>query len=249
MTSRAPSFAGRAYLAASIVAILSVLSVVAIAVFVYAQGGTIHGKPLYRWVLREDGPVETLTAILLCLAALFALIASFRVPDTLRWARPFLILFCVFSALMALEETSWGERLFDIEPGEFFQENSDQKETNFHNVMQHYLKHHGFVVTKTRQISATVLLVYGVILPILNALAPFRSWLRTCRVVVPPPALIPGFLLGAVLAWFDRPTGREEELGEVLFSLCFALLVPLWRLQQNYLAESAASGSVRTGAS
>lgn len=54
-------------------------------------------------MLREDGPVETLTAVLLGLAALFALIAAFRVPDTLRWPRPFLILFCVFSALMALE--------------------------------------------------------------------------------------------------------------------------------------------------
>ena len=86
-------FAGRAYLAASIVAILLVLSVIAIAVFVYAQGGTIHGKPLYRWMLREDGPVETLTAILLGLAALFSLIAAFRVPVALRWARPFLILF------------------------------------------------------------------------------------------------------------------------------------------------------------
>lgn len=147
---------------------------------------------------------------------------------------------------MALEEASWGERLFDIQPGEFFQEHSDQNEINFHNVMQHYLKHHGFVVTKTRQIAAIVLLVYGVILPILNAFAPVRSGLRTCRVVVPPPALIPGFLLGAVLAWFDWPTRREEELGELLFSLSFALLVPLWRLQQNYLAEP--SGSLRAGA-
>ena len=138
--------------------------------------------------------------------------------------------------------------MFDIEPGEFFQEHSDQNETNFHNVMQHYLKHHGFVVTKTRQIAAIVLLAYGVILPILNAFAPFRSWLRTCRVVVPPPALIPGFLLGAVLAWFDWPTGREEELGEVLFSLCFALLVPLWRLQQDYLAESVRARSEPTRA-
>ena len=246
MTSRVPSFAGRAYLAASIVAILSVLSVIAVAVLVYAQGGTTHGEPLYRWMLREDGPVETLTAVLLGLAALFALIASFSVPVALRWARPFLILFCVFSALMALEETSWGERVFDIEPGEFFQEHSDQNETNFHNVMQHYLKHHGFVVTKTRQISAIVLLLYGVILPILNAFAPFRSWLRTCRVVVPSPALIPGFLLGAVLAWCDWPTGREEELGELLFSLSFALLVPLWWLQQNHLAEP--SGALRAGA-
>ena len=109
-------FRGQSLSGGHIVAILLVLSVIAIAVFVYAQGGTINGKPLYRWMLREDGPVETLTAVLLGLAALFALIASFRVPVMLRWARPFLILFCVFSALMALEETSWGERLFDIEP-------------------------------------------------------------------------------------------------------------------------------------
>jgi hypothetical protein len=88
MMSRAPGFAGRAYLAASIVAILSVLLVIAIAVLVYAQHVTVKGKPLYVWMLREEGPVETLTAILLGLAALFALIAVYRVPDTVRWARP-----------------------------------------------------------------------------------------------------------------------------------------------------------------
>ena len=47
MTSRAPSFAGRAYLAASIVAILLVLSVIAIAVFV----GTTHGA---LWRLQQN---------------------------------------------------------------------------------------------------------------------------------------------------------------------------------------------------
>jgi hypothetical protein len=44
-----------------------------------------------------------------------------------------------------------------------------------------------------------------------------------------------GFFLGAFLAWADWPTGREEEIGEFLFSLCFALLVPLWLLQQRYV--------------
>jgi hypothetical protein len=236
MTSRAPSVAGRAYLAASIVAILLVLSAIAFAAFVYLH----QGRGQYIWLLREDGPVETLTAISLGLAALFALIATFRVPATLRWARPFLVLFAAFSALMALEEISWGQRIFHTKSSAFFQHYSDQQETNFHNVVQQYLEQRGFEVTSTRQIAAIVLLVYGVVLPILNVFTPFRSWFRTCRVVVPPPALMPGFLLGAALAWFDSLTGREEELGELLFGLCFALLVPLWRLQQNYLAESGA---------
>ena len=197
-------------------------------------------------MLREDGPVETLTAILLGLAALFSLIAFIQSARHVALGAPFSHSVLRVLGADGARGSQWGERMFDIEPGEFFQEHSDQKEINFHNVMQHYLKHHGFVVTKTRQIAAIVLLVYGVILPILNAFAPVRSWLRTCRVVVPPPALIPGFLLGAVLAWFDWPTRREEELGELLFSLSFALLVPLWRLQQNYLAEP--SGALRAGA-
>lgn len=89
MTSRAPSFAGRAYLAASIVAILLVLSVIGVAVLVYAQGGTIHGTPLYHWMLREDGPVETLTAILLGLAALFSLTLHSECPIRCAGRAPF----------------------------------------------------------------------------------------------------------------------------------------------------------------
>jgi hypothetical protein len=245
MTIRDPSFAGRAYLAASLVAVLAVLLILAVAfaLLIYAQDVTVKGKPIYIWMLREGGPVERLTAILLGLAALFAMIAVFRVPDLLRWARPFLIAFAVFSIWMALEEISWGQRIFHVEPGAFFQQYSDQKETNFHNVMQLYLKEHGFVVRKTRHIAALVLLAYGVVMPILNGLAPFRSWFRACRVIVPPPALVPGFLFGAYLCWFDRPTGREEELGELLFSLCFALLVPLWRLQQWSLTEPRAQAT------
>ncbi|MGH6831756.1 MAG: hypothetical protein ACRECM_01845 [Methyloceanibacter sp.] len=217
------------------------LLVIAIAVLAYAQDITVKGKPVYIWLLREEGAVEKLTAILLFLSALFALIAAFRVPETLRWARPFLVLLSAFSALMALEEISWGQRIFDIEPSAFFQQHSDQKEINLHNVVQRYLKQSGFAVTKTRQIAAIVLLVYGVVLPVLSAFAPMRSWLRKCRVVVPPPALMPGFFAGALLAWFDWPTGREEELGELLFSLGFVLLVPLWRLQQRYAADAASS--------
>lgn len=38
--------------------------------------------------------------------------------------------------LMALEEISWGQRVLKIETTEFFHEHSDQKEINFHNVMQ-----------------------------------------------------------------------------------------------------------------
>jgi hypothetical protein len=149
-----------------------------------------------------------------------------------------LILFAAFSALMALEEISWGQRALELEPSAFFQEHSDQQEINIHNVVQHYLKRHDYPITKTRKIAALVLVVYGVVLPILNAFERPKALLRRLRLVVPPPALMLGFLLGALLAWFDWPTRREEEIGELLFSLCFAMLVPLWRLQQRYEAHA-----------
>ena len=223
-----------AYALASLGAALLFLLVILIAASIYQQD-----QPLYFRLLREDGQVERLTAILLCLAALFALIALFSLPRALRWARPFLLLFSIFSALMVLEEISWGQRALKIEPGSFWQEYSDQKEINIHNVVQHYLRSHGYAITTTRRIAALVLLVYGVVFPVLNAFKAPRAFFRTCRLVVPPPALTTGFLLGALLAWFDWPTGQEEETGEFLFSLCFALLVPLWLLEQRRDSESA----------
>jgi hypothetical protein len=227
-----------AYALASLLAVVLIVLVMAAAIVIYALDLTVKGRSLYTWLLREDGPVEKPTAILLGLGALFALIATFRVPPALRWARPFLILFAAFSALMALEEISWGQRALELEPGAFFQEHSDQQEINIHNVVQHYLKRHDYPITKTRKIAALVLVVYGVVLPILNAFERPKALLRRLRLVVPPPALMLGFLLGALLAWFDWPTRREEEIGELLFSLCFAMLVPLWRLQQRYEAHA-----------
>jgi hypothetical protein len=77
-------------------------------------------------------------------------------------------------------------------------------------------------------------------LPILNRFGLFATMFRKFRLVIPPSALVLGFILGSFLAWADWPTGREEALGAFLFSLCFALLVPLWLLQQRYVpgAES-----------
>ena len=99
-----------------------------------------------------------------------------------------------------------------IEPGAFFKTYSDQQEIGLHNVMQDYLKRQNSPIVWTRKIAALALFAYGVILPILNRFAPFARLLPRLRLVVPPPALVPGFFLGSFLCWADWPTGREEEL-------------------------------------
>ena len=236
--TRGTTRAADAYILASIGAVLLVLLVMALALLAYASGIRIGPRPLYRWLLREDSVVETLTAVLLALAAMLAIVAAIRMSEAQRWSRPFFCLFAVFCVLGALEEISWGQRILGFESGELFTECSDQHEVNLHNVVQDYLKRRGSPIVWTRKIAALALFAYGVIGPILNRFVPFARLFRRIRLVVPPPALVLGFLLGSFLAWADWPTGREEELGEFLFALCFALLVPLWLLQQRYASGS-----------
>jgi uncharacterized membrane protein len=232
-----------AYALASLGAIFLFLLVIAGAVSVYASDITFRGKTLYLRLLSEGGVVEESTAILLGVAGLFALSAFFRVPQALRWSRPFLVLFALFAVLMGLEEISWGQRVLQIEPGEFFRQYSSQKEINVHNVVAPYLRRSGYAVRTTSQIAAIVLLAYGVVLPILSAFRSPRVLFRKFGLIIPPPALMVGFFLGSLLAWFDWPTGEDEEIGEFLFSLCFVMLVPLWRLQQRHEAYAASSES------
>lgn len=237
--------AADAYILASIGTVLLFAFVMALAAALYASGVTMGPRSLYRWLLREDGVVENLTAILLALAAALAIAATIWIPGPLAWARMFFLLFAGFCVLLALEEISWGQRLFGIESGPFFQTYSDQQEINFHNVMQGYLKSRGLPLTRTRDLAALALLLYGVVLPALNAFQRPRATFRRLKLVVPPPALVPGVFAGVLLCWFDRPTGAEEELGEFLFSLAFFLLVPLWLLQQRYRPGAESRGLAR----
>ena len=112
--------AADAYILASIGVVLLFTLIMALAVLAYFSGIMVGPRPLYRWLLREDSVVETLTAILLALAAVLAMAAAIGMPAALRWSRPFYFLFAAFSLLMALEEISWGQRLLGIEPGAFF---------------------------------------------------------------------------------------------------------------------------------
>ncbi len=109
----------------------------------------------YDRVLDEDGPVEWLTFLCLMTAATLAWRIARRLRgsgDVRRW---FFIAFCLGSLLAGFEEISWGQRLFGIEPPDFFMERSDQQEINLHNVLQPTLN------LKTKHVAGVVLALYG----------------------------------------------------------------------------------------
>ena len=173
---------------------------------------------LYLRQLREDGLIEWLTFVLLSASGLLSLLLVIQTRARSKHVHWFFVAFGVICIVGALEEISWGQRVFDIEVPEFFRKHSDQQELNAHNVLQQWLD------IKTKHVTGIVLFFYGVCLPGLAFHHKVRTVCDKIDLVVPPFFLSLGFLISALMM-FDEPTRQEEEIGEFLFSLCFALFM------------------------
>jgi len=86
----------------------------------------------YSILIKEDGPIEYSTVIVY----LAALIVSVNILRFFKNDKKFFVLFLVFSIgffLIAMEEISWGQRIFDFNTPDWFPKNI-QHETNLHNL-------------------------------------------------------------------------------------------------------------------
>jgi len=89
-----------------------------------------------HWMIREDGFLESLTAVALLAGAI---LCGYRCW-ALRHSHGLRFLFCTASLAAILvfgagEEISWGQRILGIESPEFFQTHNKQAETNLHNMI------------------------------------------------------------------------------------------------------------------
>jgi hypothetical protein len=162
----------------------------------------------------EDNVVEWATFGFLLVSGVLALVLAVRSYKMRKRFILFFGVFGVFCVVSALEEMSWGQRIFHIKSPRFFLENSSQREINVHNVIQKRFN------LKPKHIAGVILFAYGVCLPLLLANRKIERLAARMGLVVPPVALSFSFLIGAVMM-FDWPTGEEEELGELFFSICF----------------------------
>ncbi len=183
----------------------------------------------YVELVTEDGVVEWATVAGLAVAAALAAAnaASERRARRSPNARMAFLGLGVLCALVALEEISWGQRLFAIENPEFFVAYSDQKEINVHNVVQK--------VTHVAMKWPVGLgyVIYGALLPLVafasRSTATGRGGAMVRRlegwgVPVPPLSLVRGFLLGSLLM-IDLPTYDEEEIAELFGVLALVLIL------------------------
>lgn len=183
---------------------------------------------IYMNLTLEDNPVEWLTFIFLFLTAIFSFVTAIKARKIQTPFFSFFIVFSLFCFLGSLEEISWGQRVFGIESPEIFLEHNDQKEINIHNVIQSHAKNLSiFGINynfKTKHLCGLSLFIYGTFLPLIAMNQKIGIIFDRIRIVLPPPVLSSSFFIAAIMMC-DKPTGQEEELGELFFSICFFLFM------------------------
>ena len=92
-----------------------------------------HLNILFDHALGEDGILEQMTVILSCLASSLFLISGIR-------GCKFAFLLSASWFIFAMEEISWGQRIFDLQTPIFFMQHNYQQEINAHNFFNPYLE-------------------------------------------------------------------------------------------------------------
>ena len=179
-------------------------------------------------LIQEDGFVEWSSALLLIISSAYAFKLAFDSKANLL-QKIMLILLALLFFLMAGEEISWGQRIFDIETPAALKEINVQGEINFHNLLGYFFDH----------IFIAAIFSYGFLLPFLAHYYPIFS--KACgRFGIPLASygLAWGFLmLSCIHDWtvfrIFPPVAEfaSAELRELLTDIALLLLIHEHRLR------------------
>lgn len=179
-------------------------------------------RPPYYWVLREDKPVEWLQFALLLFSGSVAAFAALRFAQRRRILLAVVLgLVAVVSIVIAGEEISWAQRVFNIATPAELEAVNKQAELNLHNVSS---------VASLFKIFSFLMAAVGI------ALALFCRWrsngMRSgvLAVLAPPLVAIPGFAVMALhrialLAVEPNPLVVYQEWAEVSLYVSLAATV------------------------
>jgi hypothetical protein len=183
-----------------------------------------NDRDLFYQSVQEDEYLEWGTFWGFALAWVVCWVAAWRQRREARTWPWFLVGVGLFCFVVAMEEISWGQRVFGYRPPVYFLEHNFQQELNVHNVMDDDL----------RQLAVQVVIVgYGVVLPLLGLLPIVGRLLLRLGVVVPPPELIPSFA-ASYWVYEEYPFEFSGEITEYMLGLgfLFAALVRWWEIRQ-----------------
>ena len=212
---------------AGLIANLLIASIGACALLLWS-----YGPDAYYLAVQEDEVLEWSTFWVFVGAACVYLLVAVRPRFSVKisWFPIGLALFCLF---VALEEISWGQRIFGYRPPEYFLQYNFQQELNLHNV----------VATRLRKLGViTVIYGYGVGLPLLSLIPAVRRLFGRIGILSPPVTLIPAFLLTGI-AQQTYPIKFTGEWIEMMLGACF-LFAALAEVRARRPAESGAAPSL-----
>ncbi|SHG88645.1 hypothetical protein [Marivita hallyeonensis] len=165
----------------------------------------------------EDSLVENATAVGLACAGAVLLARVWRVRGAItRLALVLGTLYGLAYIWVAGEEVSWGQRILGFESPEYFQENNDQQEFTFHNLVIGGVKLDELIFGPAL---SYIILSYLIILPVLW---PRAAWVRrvTERLVIPVPhqhhALF-ALIVTVIIPFLGE--SRRWEVYECIFAL------------------------------
>ncbi len=170
----------------------------------------------------EDGPIEWLTVVAL---ATTAVVCWWRVVS-LRRERTLLFLFMttllgVVFLFGAGEEISWGQRIFNTESSEFFQQHNAQGETNLHNLVVSGKKINKLVFGVGLHV---VLLLYlFVLVPLYKRRPAVANFLDRFAVPIAKPYQVVSYILVIVLVQLLMVSSKRGEMSEFAGSFLFLL--------------------------
>lgn len=173
-------------------------------------------------IANEDGIIENIGAFMLLLISILCLSRLVK-----QW-KGRAILWKLGTAAFVLafffgagEEISWGQRIFEVESGAFFQEHNIQGETNLHNLVVGETKINKLVFS---QLLLLTMFLYLIIIPIFY---PKKRWLQRLMDRFAVPVVhwhnTAMFLAGSVLVAIN-PANRIFEVYEMAFAVIFFLI-------------------------
>lgn len=171
---------------------------------------------------QEDGFIEYATFFFLLLVSLtqFSRLRKWRGKKGL-WIISVLFLGLLFF-FGAGEEISWGQRIFNIESGDFFKDNNLQNETNLHNLKIGGVKLNKLIFT---QLLGVIMGIYLLILPILyNKWSWLKNTVDSFAIPVPKLHQIIAFLTTSLVIVVLPNLSRKPEIHELFFACIFFLI-------------------------
>jgi len=177
-----------------------------------------------QYFVVEDGFTEWMTV----LALLVGMVVCFRRVWLLRAQRPFS--FLLMTTLLALffmfgagEEVSWGQRLFEIESSEFFEEHNAQGEMNLHNLVVNDTKINKLVFGKG--LAIMLLLYLAVLIPLYRRKLAVQRFMDKLAIPIATNYQIVAYILVLLVVQVLMDSSKKGEMLEFAGSFVFLLNV------------------------